>query len=625
MRLLSKLWPAGVPSGTEKPRRPVRLSVEPLEERAVPAVFVVQNLADAGKGSLRQAVLDANANPGADVIDFAVTGGIILYSGELAITDGVAINGPGAGLLTVQPYNGYFPNYGIFSVGSAAAVQISGLTLSGSTVGAITNFGTLTISGCTLTGNSRSVAGGAIYSNGTLTVRHSTISENYADGYSWTNGAAYGGGIYVAGGTLTLSSSTVANNAVYGGAYYFVDPDSPYWPNGGEWYGQDAYGGGVYVAGGTVSIDHSTIAGNYAEGGWGDGLYSYGYSFGGGVFVGTHATFQARNSIVADNTAWNNSDLSGAVASLGHNLIGDSAGGAGYAASDLLNVDPRLGPLQDNGGPTHTMALLAGSPALDAGDNTGAPAYDQRGAGFPRIFGDAIDIGAFEAQTRPLPTINITDVWLSEGNVGTASATFTVTLSAASPEPVTVAYATSNGSATTVSDFQGTSGTLTFAPGETSKTITVPVIGDRLGEPDEWFAVNLNVPTNATVADGQGVGTITDDEPRISIDGMSKAEGRKGQTTLITFTITLDRAYDQPVTVSFRTADGTAKTSNSDYIARTGTITFAPGETTKTITIEVKGDNKREADEYFYLDLFGNSSNSVFSNNRGIGAILNDD
>ena len=77
--------------------------------------------------------------------------------------------------------------------------------------------------------------------------------------------------------------------------------------------------------------------------------------------------------------------------------------------------------------------------------------------------------------------------------------------------------------------------------------------------------------------------------------------------------------------MSFRTVDGTAKTNDNDCVAKTGTLTFAPGETTKTITIEVKGDNKKEADEMFYLDLFNNSSNSLFTKNRGIGTILNDD
>ena len=77
--------------------------------------------------------------------------------------------------------------------------------------------------------------------------------------------------------------------------------------------------------------------------------------------------------------------------------------------------------------------------------------------------------------------------------------------------------------------------------------------------------------------------------------------------------------------MSFRTVDGTATTSDGDYVGKTGTLTFAPGETTKTITIEVKGDNKKEANETFYLDVYDNSSNSLFTKNRGLATILNDD
>lgn len=197
----------------------------------------------------------------------------------------------------------------------------------------------------------------------------------------------------------------------------------------------------------------------------------------------------------------------------------------------------------------------------------------------------------------PPPTLRIGDRTVTEGNTGTASGTFTVTLSAPSTQPVTVAYTTGNGSATAGSDYQAASGTLTFAPGETTKTIAVPVIGDRLVELNETFVVNLSSPTNATIADGQGVGTIVDDEPRISISDVTKTEGKKGQTTLFTFTVTLSTAYDQPVTMSFKTTDGTATTSDNNYVAKTGTLTFSPGETTKTITIEVKGDNKKEANE----------------------------
>ena len=97
------------------------------------------------------------------------------------------------------------------------------------------------------------------------------------------------------------------------------------------------------------------------------------------------------------------------------------------------------------------------------------------------------------------------------------------------------------------------------------------------------------------------------------------------KTTLFIFTVTLSAAYDQAVTMSFRTVDGTAKTSNQDYIAKTGTLTFAAGEKTKTITIEVKADNKREVSETFFVDLFGISSNAQSTKSRGVGTILNDD
>jgi hypothetical protein len=99
--------------------------------------------------------------------------------------------------------------------------------------------------------------------------------------------------------------------------------------------------------------------------------------------------------------------VSGPLASQGHNLIGIGNGGSGYDPTDLVGsadfpIDPKLGPLQDNGGPTQTMALLPGSPAIDAGDNTDAPLFDQRGPGFPRIVNGIIDIGAFEVQAVAL-------------------------------------------------------------------------------------------------------------------------------------------------------------------------------------------------------------------------------
>jgi probable HAF family extracellular repeat protein len=224
-----------------------------------------------------------------------------------------------------------------------------------------------------------------------------------------------------------------------------------------------------------------------------------------------------------------------------------------------------------------------------------------------------------------LPSLTIGNISMTEGNSGATSAVFTVSLSAASSYPVTVQYATGDGTANAGSDYQSASDTLTFAPGQTSKTISVSVIGDRIAEANETFYVNLSQPTNATIANGQGVCTILDDEPRISISDVSKAEGRKGQTTLFTFTVTLSVAYDQPVTMSFHTVDGTATTRDHDYAAQSGTFTFSPGQTTKTITIVVNGDNKKESNETFSVDLFGNSSDSLFTKNRGLGTILNDD
>ena len=120
------------------------------------------------------------------------------------------------------------------------------------------------------------------------------------------------------------------------------------------------------------------------------------------------------NTIVAGNTAPSGPDVLGTMTSQGHNLIGDGAGGSGFVASDLVgtsavHLDARLGPLQNNGGPTATMALLPGSLAIDDGDNALAPGpYDQRGPGFPRIVNGAIDIGAFEVQA-PVPALIVSN------------------------------------------------------------------------------------------------------------------------------------------------------------------------------------------------------------------------
>src|SRR5205085_59670 len=139
------------------------------------------------------------------------------------------------------------------------------------------------------------------------------------------------------------------------------------------------------------------------------------------------------------------------------------------------------------------------------------------------------------------PSISIDDVTAAEGNAGTTSFTFTATLSVASGKTVTVNFATADGTATVAdSDYVSTSGTLTFAPGVTSQTVTVTINGDTKSEGNETFFVNLAGPANSSILDGQGLGTISNDDatPTISIDDVTLAEGNAG-TTSFTFTATL--------------------------------------------------------------------------------------
>src|SRR5439155_15969217 len=142
------------------------------------------------------------------------------------------------------------------------------------------------------------------------------------------------------------------------------------------------------------------------------------------------------------------------------------------------------------------------------------------------------------------------------GDVGTVNAVFTVRLLAGGGQTVTVNYGTADGSAIAGKDYVATSGTLTFNPGDTMKTITVPVNGDRTDEDDEYFSVNLSGATNAAVYDSSGTGTILDNDPppSITIADASIREGDRGTKTLV-FTVTLSAASDKWVYVNFATAN----------------------------------------------------------------------
>lgn len=227
-----------------------------------------------------------------------------------------------------------------------------------------------------------------------------------------------------------------------------------------------------------------------------------------------------------------------------------------------------------------------------------------------------------------LPTLSIGDASVTEGNAGTSNATFTVTLSPAAAGPVTVSYATANGTATAGSDFTAATGTLTFAAGETTKTINVSVSGDTSVEPDETFTIMLSAPTGATLADASGQGTITNDDvtpppplPTLSIADVSVSEGNAAHAA--TFTVTLSAAAASAVAVSYSSADGTA-TAGSDYTAVSGTLNFAAGETSKTINVSIAGDTAVEADETFTVSLSG-PVGATLADSSAQGTIVNDD
>ena len=349
-------------------------------------IIVVTNTNDSGPGSLRNAL--AVSHDGDTIDATGVSGTILLTSDELQISHSVTINGPGAGTLAING-NGTFRVFVIF----ASDVTISGFTITNGFVndgnggGGINNLNgtTTTVSNCSISGN----FGGGIsnISNGlccaTLTVTNSTVSDNSAD---------FGGGILNAtfdgGAILTVTNSTISDNSATG--------------NGGG-ISNSSGGGGLAIASVTISnstlsgntvvgdggaisnstsdqhatlvITNSTISGNSATGN-GGGIYNVG--------SGLPAELDLGSTILDAGTSGENIFNSGTATSLSYNLCSDDGGGVLTGPGDQIDTDPMLGPLQDNGGPTFTHALLPGSPAIDAGDPsfTPPPLYDQRGPDF---------------------------------------------------------------------------------------------------------------------------------------------------------------------------------------------------------------------------------------------------
>jgi CSLREA domain-containing protein len=336
---------------------------------------------DVADCTLREAITGANAN-GGRIIAFApgVAGTIQLAAALPSLSTNMAIQGPGANLLTVRRNLG--GNYRIFNITpNSVSARISGLTIANgntpSNGGGISNTGALTITNSTISGNAAG-SGGGIVSSRTLTIVNSTISGNSA-----TNG--FGGGIYSTG-TLDITNSTISGNSV------------------SELSLGIGTGGGIQNGGGTVSVTNSTIAGNSAQ-------------FRGGGINSSSGMLSSRNTIIALNTAPSGPDMFGTLTSQNFNLIGNNSGAtitpaqsADQIGTPGASIDPLLGPLQNNGGPTFTRALLSGSPALDKGHSS-SYSSDQRGFSRPidsaaiSNTGDGSDIGAFEfGSSAPTPT-----------------------------------------------------------------------------------------------------------------------------------------------------------------------------------------------------------------------------
>ena len=428
-------------------RQNKQLSFDQLEARHLLATFVVNSTADTvnsadGVVTLREAITSANDTAGADTITFDSSVFSSAQTIDLAsqlpdVTDAVTITGPGADLLTIDAGNGtdgqFNTNDGfrIFNINDGddnneIDVELSGLTLTGGdagiSAGAIFSNENLVVTDSTITGNA-GFAGGGINSGGyfrddsTLTIIRSTISGN---------DASYGGGVYNVGtvtvtdstisdntsfgdgaglanfGTATVTSSTISNNTsggVGGGFinFSFPDPDEPgstLTINSSTISGNSAdSGGGIYNDfGDNLTVISSTVTGNTST----DGR-------GGGIDNASYDEFTLINSIVANSIGGDigaGSADEGRVFAGSFNLIGDALaedldGPVLDQLTDTVTGDPLLGPLADNGGPTLTHALLPGSPAIDAGDNSVAETEDQRGLA-RNVNG--VDIGAFEVQ-----------------------------------------------------------------------------------------------------------------------------------------------------------------------------------------------------------------------------------
>lgn len=288
-----------------------------------------------------------------------------------------------------------------------------------------------------------------------------------------------------------------------------------------------------------------------------------------------------------------------------------TAGGSDFAISASPLVIPA-------GSTTGSITITITADTIDESDETvvvalGAPSNATMGA----ITQHTATIVDDDVSTAALSIANAT---ITENNFGAQQMQFTVTLSAASLQTVTVSYATADGSASAGFDYTAASGTLTFGPGQLTQSVAVTILGDTIDELDETFSVDLSNAQNATIAAGHATGTISDDDgaPELLLLGSSFNEG-----SALEFTVTLGSSSVFTVTVDYATVAGTA-TPGEDYTNVSGTLRFPPGELTKVIAVPVSQDSQAEPNETVFLTLF-NAVNATMTSDSAAATIVNDD
>ncbi|HSS18624.1 MAG TPA: FG-GAP-like repeat-containing protein [Pyrinomonadaceae bacterium] len=317
--------------------------------------------------------------------------------------------------------------------------------------------------------------------------------------------------------------------------------------------------------------------------------------------------------VISDFNGDNKSDLA----------VGDNSGSLSFLLNSGTGTFGSPSSIPIGGAPSFLAAAdFNGDGAIDL-----ASANGMTGGGVNGSLAILLNTCAAATSPPPVPGFVINDLTVTEGDGGTTNATVTVNLSQPSNQTVSVSYFTDGDFQGAIADFdfQSTSGRVTFLPGQTTRTITIPIIGDALDEFNENFNVYLTAPLNAPLLDGRAVVTIVDNDPppSVSIADVSVVEGDSGQTTA-NFTVTMSAPSGKDVTVQYNTMDGTA-ISGDDYVAKSGSVVIPSlnGSTSANIAIQINGDINFEADQTFLVNI--TADNATLNRSQATGTILNDD